>query len=62
MVTSCGDVGDALSELAAVPPEELPATVREHLAGCAPCARALWARRAMQQAIEALLVQRKHAG
>lgn len=56
---SCADVGNALSELAALAPEDLPAAVREHLAECVACARTLWARRAMQQTIEALLRQRK---
>lgn len=61
-MTSCAEVREGLTELAAVRPEELSPEVREHLAGCAPCARALLARRVFQQALEALLLERKNAG
>lgn len=60
-MSSCRDIQNALTELAARRPEELPPVVRQHLAECAPCARAVWARRAMQETLERLLMQRKRS-
>jgi len=42
---SCGEVEKRITELAAVPATEMPAGIREHLAGCLTCARALVAAR-----------------
>jgi len=41
----CGEVEKRITELAAVPATEMPAGIREHLAGCPACARALGAAR-----------------
>ena len=55
----CAEVARGLAELAALPLAELPPRVREHLGECAPCARALWARRIMQETLADLLVERR---
>ncbi len=56
----CEDVRGRLAALAVLRPEEMPPEVREHLEGCALCARAMVARRAMQETLEALLLQREN--
>ncbi len=40
-MATCSFIQRRLSELAAVPQDTLPPEVREHVAGCAACARAL---------------------
>ncbi len=57
-MSSCAEVARGLAELAALPLGELPPRVREHLGECAPCARAVWARRIMQETLEDLLAER----
>jgi predicted anti-sigma-YlaC factor YlaD len=42
---SCGEVEKRIAELAALRPTEVPAEIREHLAGCPACRRALAAAR-----------------
>jgi len=42
---SCGEVEKRLVELSALRTPEVPAEIREHLAGCAACTRALTAAR-----------------
>lgn len=59
---SCDDVRQNLANLSALRPEERPAWVQEHVAGCASCARVLWAHQVMQATLDALLLQRKSAG
>jgi hypothetical protein len=55
---SCDAVRQNLATLAPLQPEERPAWVREHAAGCVSCARALWAHQVMQATLEALLLHR----
>ena len=55
---SCDAVQANLAQLSALQPEERPAWLREHVASCAACARALWAHQVMQATLEALLLQR----
>jgi hypothetical protein len=55
----CAEVRKGLAGLAALRREELPPGVREHVEECPSCARALLARRAFQEALEALLLRRK---
>jgi anti-sigma factor RsiW len=44
-MNSCREVDKRITELAAVPTTEMPGGIREHLAGCPACARALAAAR-----------------
>lgn len=44
-MASCKEVGKRIEELAALPAAELPAEVRDHLAGCPACTRSLAAAR-----------------
>ena len=59
---SCDGIREHLADLGALRPEDRPAWVREHLAGCTACARALWAHQIMLATIDALLIQRERAG
>jgi hypothetical protein len=58
-MSRCAEVARGLAELAALPLGELPPRVREHVGECASCARALWARRVMQETLADLLIERR---
>ena len=58
---SCDAVRQHLATLAPLRPEDRPAWVREHAAGCTSCARALLAHQVMQATLEALLLHRETA-
>ena len=54
-VRSCGEVRRRLADPSPVSLQDLPAEMREHMEGCALCARALWARQIFHETLEALL-------